>query len=148
MPQNHGLNRRAFLRSAQMTALVGAVGTGASLAKAAAVDATGTPDGKYDFDTPYNRVGTDCTKWDSPMRTLKMDRIVAGMGIADMDFKCAPVITKALQERIQHEVWGYLDMPKAFNEASSLGTNGATASTSILTCWGSPPAFTPASLPR
>ena len=97
-----------------MTALVGAVGTGASLATAAAVE--GTPDGKYDFDTPYNRVGTDCTKWDSPMRIFKMDRIVAGMGIADMDFKCAPVITKALQERIQHEVWGYLDMPPAFNE--------------------------------
>ncbi len=111
-----GFNRRAFLRGAQMTALVGAVGTRASLAAAAAVEATGTPDGKYDFDTPYNRVGTDCTKWDSPVRLFKMDRIVAGMGIADMDFKCAPVITKALQERIQHENWGYLDMPPAFHE--------------------------------
>ncbi|MBI3665313.1 MAG: aminotransferase class I/II-fold pyridoxal phosphate-dependent enzyme, partial [Acidobacteria bacterium] len=27
-----------------------------------------------------------------------------------------PVITKALQERIQHEVWGYLDMPRSFLE--------------------------------
>ena len=99
-----------------MTALVGAVGTGTSLAAAAAVDATGTPDGKYDFDTPYNRVGSDSIKWDAPMRTFHMDRINAGMGIADMDFRCAPAITKALQERIQHEVWGYLDMPKDFSE--------------------------------
>jgi len=99
-----------------MTALVGAVGTRASLATAAAVEATGTPDGKYDFDTPYNRIGTDCIKWDQPVRTFKMDHITAGMGIADMDFKCAPCITKALQERIQHEVWGYLDMPPAFPE--------------------------------
>src|SRR5690242_19193273 len=90
MPEYQGFNRRAFLRGAQMTALVGAVGTRASLAAAAAVEATGTPDGKYDFDTPYNRVGTDCTKWDSPVRLFKMDHIVAGMGIADMDFKCAP----------------------------------------------------------
>ena len=32
------------------------------------------------------------------------------MGIADMDFKVAPAITKALMERLQHENWGYLDM--------------------------------------
>ena len=36
--------------------------------------------------------------------------IVAGMGIADMDFKCAPAITEALVKRVQHENWGYLDM--------------------------------------
>ena len=32
------------------------------------------------------------------------------MGIADMDFRAAPSITKALMERMQHENWGYLDM--------------------------------------
>ena len=32
------------------------------------------------------------------------------MGIADMDFSVAPVITKALMDRMQHENWGYLDM--------------------------------------
>jgi cystathionine beta-lyase len=98
-----------------MTALVGAVGTGASLAIAADT-ASGVAPGKYDFDTPYNRVGSDSIKWDSPMRSYHMDRINAGMGVADMDFRCAPVITKALHERIQHEVWGYLDTPKEFTE--------------------------------
>jgi len=93
---------------------VGALGTGSSLAFAA--DSAITPGGKFDFDTPYNRIGTDSTKWDSALRTNGMDHIVAGMGIADMDFKCAPVITKALTDRIQHEVWGYLDMPKSFGE--------------------------------
>jgi cystathionine beta-lyase len=72
--------------------------------------------GKFDFDTPYSRIGTDSVKWDQVVRTNGMDRIVAGMGIADMDFRCAPVITKALQDRLQHENWGYLDMPRSFSE--------------------------------
>jgi len=99
-----------------MTALVGAVGAGTSLSAAAADSAT-TPDGKFDFDTPYNRIGTDSVKWDGALRAIKAqggDHVVAGMGIADMDFRCAPSITKALQDRIQHEVWGYGETPKSF----------------------------------
>jgi cystathionine beta-lyase len=115
MSKNGELNRRAFLRSAQMTALVGAGGTGTSLAIAAG-KAPGVGPGKYDFDTPYNRVGSDSIKWDVPIRNFHMDRLIAGMGVADMDFRCAPAITKALQKRVQHEVWGYLDMPKDFSE--------------------------------
>ena len=38
------------------------------------------------------------------------------MGIADIDFKAAPSITKALQDRLQHENWGYLDLPASFTE--------------------------------
>jgi cystathionine beta-lyase len=38
------------------------------------------------------------------------------MGIADMDFRAAPAITKALNERMLHENWGYLDMPKNYAE--------------------------------
>ena len=38
------------------------------------------------------------------------------MGIADMDFRAAPSITKALKERLEHENWGYLDMPASFSE--------------------------------
>jgi cysteine-S-conjugate beta-lyase len=34
-----------------------------------------------------------------------------------MDFRVAPVITKALMDRMQHENWGYLDMPKSFSES-------------------------------
>ena len=119
MSQNDGLNRRSFLRNAGLTALVGAVTPGSSLAAAAgaalvpAADAT-----KFDFDTPYSRIGTDSTKWDGPINTglIDKDHIVAGMGIADMDFRAAPSITQALQERMKHDVWGYMVMPKNFSE--------------------------------
>src|SRR4029078_11107352 len=32
------------------------------------------------------------------------------MGIADIDFRAAPSITKAINDRVKHENWGYLDM--------------------------------------
>jgi cystathionine beta-lyase len=119
MSQSHGLNRRAFLKSAGMTAIAGAAASGASLASATPAAAFQMSGGRFDFDTPYNRVGTDSVKWDNALRAIKMsggDDIVAGMGIADMDFRCAPAITKALMERVQHENWGYFVTPDAFAE--------------------------------
>jgi cysteine-S-conjugate beta-lyase len=112
MSHTAGLDRRAFLRNAGMTALAGAVATRSSLAATPAAE----PGAAFDFDTPYSRFGTDSTKWDQPGRNFGVDRIIAGMGIADMDFRAAPCITKALTERIQHENWGYLDMPRSFTE--------------------------------
>jgi cystathionine beta-lyase len=119
MSQNDGLNRRSFLRNAGLTALVGAVAPGSSLAAAAGAALAPAADGtKFDFDTPYSRIGTDSTKWDGPINTglTDKDHIVAGMGIADMDFRAAPSITQALQERMKHDVWGYMVMPKSFPE--------------------------------
>jgi cysteine-S-conjugate beta-lyase len=113
MSQPAGLNRRSFLRNTGLTALVGAVGSGTSLG-ATAFEFAPDVNGKFDFDTPVNRLGTDSVKWDQAKRQNNMDTIVAGMGIADMDFNTAPAITKALQERIKHEVWGYLDTPHEF----------------------------------
>jgi len=117
MPQNAGLNRRAFLRNAGMTALVGAVGSGTPLAAASAAAAVLADNGKFDFDTPYNRFGTDSVKYDQQIRTYGKDAVQVGMGIADMDFKAAPAITKALMERLQHENWGYLDMGGALGKS-------------------------------
>ena len=117
MPQNDGLNRRAFLKNAGLTAFVGAVGTGTSV-EAAAVAALFEPaNGKYDFDTVYNRIGTECVKWDQQIRLHGKENIVAGMGIADMDFRAVPCITKALQERMKHENWGYLETPRSYIDA-------------------------------
>ncbi len=111
MSQHDGLNRRSFLRNIGITAVAaGTAGTGGSLAASAAELIAEPTNGKYDFDTPYNRFGTDSTKYDSPNRTYGNDSVRVGMGIADMDFRAAPVITKALMERMQHENWGYLDM--------------------------------------
>ena len=118
MSHNDGLNRRAFLRNAGLTALAGAVGTGSSLGTA--VDAATlepSTNGRYDFDTIYSRIGTDCVKWDQQIRTYGKENIAVGMGIADMDFRVAPCITKALTERIHHENWGYLDVPRSYIDA-------------------------------
>ena len=118
MAQNKGLNRRAFLRSAGMTALVGAVGTGTSRGLAAASASPETPvDVKYDFDTPYSRIGTDSIKWDLQIKKYGADHIDVGMGIADMDFRVAPCITRALAERCKHENWGYLSTPDSYVQA-------------------------------
>ena len=101
-------DRRSFLTGATRGASVLALGPLlAGVSSGAAQAAAPMAGGKFDFDTPYNRIGTDCVKWDQPIRDEKMPKIVAGMGIADMDFECAPVITAALQKRINNHNWGY-----------------------------------------
>lgn len=67
---------------------------------------------KYDFDTPINRRGTDSMKWDVPENQLPM-------WVGDMDFKTAPEIIDALRERVEHGVFGYSVVPKAWYEAYS-----------------------------
>jgi cystathionine beta-lyase len=101
--------RRSFLRNVGLTALSGAA---AARAKAAAFGeaAAVAADGRFDFDTVYARIGSDCTKYDKQLRTFGNDSVEVGMGIADMDFRAAPCITQALRRRLEHENWGYLDM--------------------------------------
>lgn len=124
MAHHDGIGRRSFLRHAGLTAFAGAVGTRTSLAAASVPHAALAPNdpvnGKYDFDTPYNRFGTTSTKYDSQIRTWGKDSIQVGMGIADMDFRAAPSITRALQKRLEHENWGYLDMGAAGPELIDL----------------------------
>lgn len=112
MSNPNGLNRRAFLRNAGLTALAGAAaGTSTPLSAADAITALqAPPNGKFDFDTVYNRFGTDSTKFDQQIRVYGKGSVEVGMGIADIDFKAAPSITKAINERVKHENWGYLDM--------------------------------------
>ena len=115
MSQTHGLNRRAFLRNAGMTALLGTVGSKTAFAaEVAGVEST-PMDAEYDFDTVYSRVGTDSIKWDRARANFGED-IEVGMGIADMDFQAAPCITQALEERCKHENWGYLARPDSYVE--------------------------------
>jgi cystathionine beta-lyase len=107
-----GLNRRNFIKSAGVTALAGAAGTVATISSTASAQSSSSipklAGGKYDFDTPYNRVGTNCSRWDSPARRYPEGVFKYGMGVASMDFECAPCITEALQERVQHHNWGYM----------------------------------------
>src|SRR5262249_46944862 len=116
MLQRNGFNRRAFLRNASLSAL--AVGVSGAPAAAAGVAPPDDPrNGKYDFDTPYDRHGTNCTKWDRPSNMYGKDKVAVGMGIADMDFRTAPCITRALNERMKHENWGYLDSTRPYIES-------------------------------
>jgi len=112
MSQANGLNRRAFLRNAGLTALAGATAGSSTTLIASTPAATGQEptNGKFDFDTVYNRFGTDSTKFDQQIRLYGKDSVQVGMGIADIDFKAAPSITKAINDRVKHENWGYLDM--------------------------------------
>lgn len=117
MSHANGLNRRAFLRNASLTALAGATaGTSTTLIASTPVAPAATgqqpTSGKFDFDTIYNRIGTDSTKFDQQIGRYGKDSVQVGMGIADIDFKAAPSITNAIAARVQHENWGYLDMDK------------------------------------
>jgi cystathionine beta-lyase len=103
------LDRRTFLQHAGMTALWGTVGASGAASASGTSLASVTSQVKYDFDEIYNRFGTDSTKFDRQIRLFGKDSVEVGMGIADMDFRAAPAITKALKERLQHENWGYLD---------------------------------------
>ena len=65
---------------------------------------------KYDFDAPIERRGTDSIKWDVAEGELPM-------WVADMDFKTAPEIIKALEKRAKHGVFGYSDVSDEWYDA-------------------------------
>ncbi len=62
----------------------------------------------YNFDEEVNRVGSNCLKYD--FRTERgYDEDTLPLWVADMDFRVADPITKALQERVDHGIYGYDD---------------------------------------
>lgn len=63
---------------------------------------------KYNFDEIIDRKNTNAIKWESS----SLD--ILPMWIADMDFKTAPEIIEALQNRISHGVFGYTQTPEHF----------------------------------
>ena len=56
----------------------------------------------FDFDTVIERRGTDSQKWQK-----YAGRDILPLWVADMDFKSAPAIIAALQERVAHGTFGY-----------------------------------------
>jgi len=122
-----GLNRRSFIKNAGLTALAGAAGAAGgipNIANAATpASSSRLAGGSYDFDTPYNRAGFNCSRWDSPVRRYG-DKFKFGMGIASMDFEAPPCITEALTERVKHHSWGYISSTDSLREAI-VSWNGA-----------------------
>jgi cysteine-S-conjugate beta-lyase len=62
----------------------------------------------FDFDTPIDRRGTGCIKYD---RRPELDPF----WVADMDFVSSPVIQKALHDRVNHGVFGYAQAHEGLN---------------------------------
>ena len=56
----------------------------------------------YNFDKPYNRKGTNCTKWD-----ISDDEQMLPMWIADMDFACCDKILDGIKARVDQLTLGY-----------------------------------------
>ena len=67
--------------------------------------------GKYNFDEIIDRRGTNCRKWDS------CEEGVIPLWIADMDFKAAPAIYKAIVKRANHPIYGYVNVPQTYYDA-------------------------------
>ena len=116
MSQGKQINRRVFLRTTGTAALAGAFASSPSTAMPigagpAAAQAQG---GRYDFDTVYNRIGTNSSKWDRQIALYGREYIDVGMGTADQDFRSAPPITRALRARVEHENYGYLTVPDSY----------------------------------
>lgn len=68
---------------------------------------------KYDFDTPVQRFGTYSAKWDDDdffriiTPNVRLDKDTIRVNLADMDFRCAPAITKAMHRVADFENFGY-----------------------------------------
>lgn len=70
----------------------------------------------YDFDKPIDRQNSSSVKWNLREKMFGSQQILP-LWVADMDFPTAPPIIHALQERIQHGVFGYDHFPVSFYEA-------------------------------
>ena len=118
MSKNVGMDRRTFMQGAGLTALASAT---ASLAvapnNASAQSISRLQNGMFDFDTVYNRIGTNCSRWDSPPKRYAEGKVKHAMGVATMDFEAPPCITEALAERIGHHSWGYMSSTDSLREA-------------------------------
>ena len=67
---------------------------------------------KFNFDEIINRHGTHAVKWDH----CPSDDVIP-MWVADMDFKAAPCIIDALKKRLEHGVFGYVNVPEEFYQS-------------------------------
>ena len=113
MTQCRKINRRSFLRGAGTAALAGAVGSTPSVAGTGQFAAQ-SKSSRYDFDTVYDRIGTNSSKWDNPISLYGREHVDVGMGTADQDFRCAPAIARALRARVEHENYGYPTIPNSY----------------------------------
>lgn len=68
------------------------------------------------FDTPVNRRGTDCSKWDAIPYPVEYSDVIP-MWVADMDFCCPPAVIEIMRERLSHPLFGYMQLPLAYHQS-------------------------------
>ncbi len=68
---------------------------------------------QHNFDEIMPRWGTNSYKWDSAANPD-----VLPMWVADMDFRTAPAVMKALKRRVEHGIFGYVRVPDAYYDAT------------------------------
>jgi cysteine-S-conjugate beta-lyase len=70
------------------------------------------------FDTPIDRVGSHCAKWDMMPALYGLDpRDGLAMWVADMEFRPPTVVQQALQRMLDHGVYGYFGDDRAYLDA-------------------------------
>lgn len=69
-----------------------------------------------EFDTVYNRLNTNCIKWDSIEDTYGESDLLP-LWIADMDFKANPPVLDALKKTVEQGLLGYSPAPDSLYEA-------------------------------
>lgn len=67
----------------------------------------------YNFDQIINRRNTNCAKWDTLAKKYNRNDLIH-LGVADMDFKSPQPILDALQQVVEHGIFGYSDLNNAF----------------------------------
>jgi cystathionine beta-lyase len=67
----------------------------------------------WNFDEPAKREGTNCIKYDLREETFGVKDVIP-MWVADMDFNTPEFIVKALQNRLNHEIYGYTFRPPEY----------------------------------
>ncbi len=73
---------------------------------------------EFNFDEMTARRGTDSVKWDAESPAGPIGEDVIPMWVADMDFKVAPPIAKAVRDRAEHGIFGYTKVPDSYFESS------------------------------
>lgn len=70
----------------------------------------------YNFDEYVDRRTSNSVKWDALKEYDNWQELIP-LGIADMDFKVPRQVKEAINQRIQHEVFGYTITPDSYYQA-------------------------------
>ncbi|MDO4623524.1 MAG: MalY/PatB family protein [Eubacteriales bacterium] len=69
-----------------------------------------------DFNTVINRKDTDCLKFDFAVKRGRPEGILP-LWVADMDFRTSSFVLDALQERLEHGIFGYTESDEEYFSA-------------------------------